>query len=116
MKKKTVGEQIIEGLKEAMVYEQNEKKEQRAARIEQIKVAMLEMVRKHNPEVPATMLVELSPDAAIDLFTLELIDAPEEEFNEFLESMRSGTPIAVAEEELDDESRRRLAEAERRHR
>lgn len=73
-----------------------ELKDQRAARIEEIKKAMLVMVRKNDPTVGPDMQVELTPDAAIDLFGLGIMDSPEVEFEEFLTALRQGTPVPVS--------------------
>ena len=72
-------------------------RDQRAERIEQLKDAMRDMVRKNHPEVSADVKVELTADAAIDLFGLGIMDSPQSEFEEFLVSLRNGEPVSVTE-------------------
>lgn len=83
-------------------------KEQRTQRIEELKVAMRDMVRKNHPEVRPDIEIELHPDAAIELFGMGVLDGPQEEWTEFLDSIRKGEPVPVGEEELNEEERSRL--------
>jgi len=57
--------------------------EQRALRISAIRQAFAEGMRKYFPDRE----VVLSDDAVIDLFEMEILDAPEDSFIAFLESL-----------------------------
>jgi hypothetical protein len=61
----------------------------RALRLEAVKVAFLEGVKKYFPKAEH---ITLSDDAAIDLFETGILDSSEQEFADFLASLRDPPP------------------------
>lgn len=83
-------------------------KELRAKRVEELKAAMLEMFLRNNPDAPEGLKVELSPNAAIDLFGLGAFDKPEEEWQEFLQELRDGKPVVADDNDIPDDVREQM--------
>lgn len=79
-------------------------KEQRAKRIEEVKAAMLAMVKKHEPHIKEAIMTD---DAAIDLFGLGILDAPQDEWDDFIKGFAEGE-IMPPEEEIPEEVKVRL--------
>lgn len=77
-------------------------KERRAARIEELKTTMLRIVRREHPDIKG---VDLTPDAAIDLFGLGILDSPDEEWKTFIDGFETGEFGPVDEETLTDEEK-----------
>lgn len=83
---------------------------ERKKRVEQVKAAFLEGVRKH---FPGAQHVEMHDDAIVDLYTLGVIDGDQMDFDRFLDSLRN--PPEPEPIEDDDERMVRLGPKAIRH-
>ena len=84
------------------------KKEQRIARMAELKTAMEYMVRRTIPDVSPDIKVEITPDAILDMFEEGFLDAPDAEWKDFIDGMLDATASPVDEDEIEPEVRAEL--------
>jgi hypothetical protein len=90
-----------------------EVKERRAARLLLVANVIRENILRDHPYVPVGLNVEITPDAAIDMFGTGILDCDDADFENFIANLRAAHAEHLDEDdiaELDDDERATLLE------